>query len=127
MKLSKENIERKTQMLKLISEGLTYEEISQKFGVTKQRVYAICGGRRERRAVNITEAQCVYPNLREYMIKNKCSITELTRALYGDSHATCISMVRFLLQGGNSRKKLIDGILALTGMTYEKAFEREGD
>ena len=117
--------ERRKQLLDLRDEGLTYEEIGEKVGISRQRVYQLIGGEKPLfRAVN--EDYCVYPNIRRYMNENRISVTQLTRLAYGDVHTSNIQRMHRLLEGSKmASKTTIDRVLWATGLPYEVAFARE--
>ena len=96
--------------------GATYQEIADKFGITKQRINQIlpCRTNRLKKAVN----SCIYRGIANWMQENECSYTCLA-IKNGLTKPTIFDV----LTGKNSpRKKTIDSILKVTGLTYEEAF-----
>ena len=108
--------------------GMKYREIAEKHGVSYQYVATICGKYNPLRFHFITETGCVYPNLREWMNKNKVSKSEFLRRM---SLEVCVANLRRLggVMSGNQdpRKKYIDAMIGATGMTYETLFALEED
>lgn len=105
-------------------EGLTYAEIGKKFGISKQRVFFLIGGDTPRR-IFITEKECIYKGLRDWMNENQVSRIKLTRAIYGYYQPNQYAVINHALLGSDCQKHVIDGILKATGLTYEKAFGME--
>ena len=71
--------------------------------------------------------KCVYPRIRKYMNDNKINMSKLTVMLFGENTTWDYAKVRKALKGENCTKYIIDGILKVTGMTYEEAFFQEGE
>ena len=112
------------KMIEMRESGKTYQEIGAAVGLTRQRVYDLVGdigsGKMFR---GVKEDQCIFPNLRQWMNKNLMTIAGLARLLYGQSATDYKNKLRKMLSGeSNIRKKTIDKILDLTGMTYEECF-----
>lgn len=104
--------------------GLTYQQIADKYGVSKQCVAGACGKRDI--AYFRYDNSCVYPALRGWINDNKISTRELLRLMgmtsYGQNHAN----LRYRLNGkGEFTKSDIDKLLEITGMTYEELFREE--
>ena len=117
-------LERNQKMEECRLNGMTYAKIAAEFGLSKQRVYQIIGGHRGK-IVSIKESQCVFPELRKYLIENNISINALTRKIYGSVEPGNRQTISILLKGDNSHKCIIDKVLKATGLTYEQAFYRE--
>ena len=109
------------------AQGMTYKQISEKYGISKQRVQQIVGGGTDRVKAcfrGITEKDCIYPNLRKWMNDNKVSKAELCRRLFGNSHPQLQDRARAWLNGRNHPSKLnIDRLIEVTGLTYEELFK----
>ena len=111
------------QMANMRDSGKTYQEIAEKFNISKQRVYQIIGSNGPKFFRHITATGCIYNGVRQWMNDNKVSITEMTRRLYGNYSPVNFNRVRNKLNGSASiTKKYIDKILEITGLTYEVAF-----
>lgn len=119
--------DRKEQMEKLKSQGWTYAEIAQMFGVTRQRVYQIIGGHYNTHFKRVTEEKCIYPNLLRFLNENRISMRELTRLVYGYYHRASEQRIRMVLKGADCHKSLIDKMLDVTRLSYEEAFKRKED
>ena len=117
--------ERTKQMMELYNEGKTYEEIGNKFGITKQRVYSYLGKRKDCLFRTIKPEQCIYKGIRNWMNENRISFSELPRLIYGHSNPNQRLQVKERLNGSvNFRKDFIDQVLRLTNLTYEVAFDK---
>lgn len=120
----KEHVARNLYMLSLYESGMTMEQIGEKFGITRQRVFQLIGGNKKRRSAVVTPEKCIYIGLRKWMNKNDVSVTEMTRKMYGNSTPVNYHHVREMLAGKlNMRKLDIDKIIKITGLTYEELFE----
>ena len=106
--------------------GLTYQEIADKYGVSKQCIYMACGKGNPTYFQPFTQKRCVYPNLRNWINDNKICAAELIRRLGYEYTGRTASWIRTILAGkGNIKKTLIDKLIALTGMTYEELFKED--
>ncbi len=114
-------IDRAEQMKELAAKGMSYTAIGHQMGVSKQRVWQILGAKNHT-SKNITAEKCVYPNIREYMNYNRINVSKLTTLLYGNSNSSQYQTVYRALRGADCHKSFIEGILRLTGMSYEEAF-----
>ena len=70
----------------------------------------------------LSEKQCIYPGLRNWMNYEGVCVSALIRMLYGEGNENKRLLVTRALTGGNCSKKTIDRILEVTGLTYEEAF-----
>lgn len=123
-----EHEERKRQMDKLRKKGMSYQQIAWEFGVSKQRVFQIIGGSKENHFRPFNKERCIYVGLRKWLNDNKVSLNELTRKLHGNTNSNNRQRTRARIIGEvEIEKTFIDKILEITGLTYEKAFETEGD
>lgn len=114
---------RKEQMREMYAQGMNFTKIGEAFGISKQRVYQLIGGEKPY-FIKITEKHCVYEGLRNWMNENAISIAKLTRAVCGCYHPETRGTISNALKGANTSKHTIDGILRVTGLTYEEAFGR---
>lgn len=118
-------LERNQKMEECRLEGMTYEKIADEFGISKQRVYQIIG-KPDKRIICIKKSQCIYPELRKWLIENNMSINALTRKIYGSVEPNNRQTISRLLKGSNlPTKRTVDKVLKATGLTYEQAFYRE--
>lgn len=98
--------------------GLTYEEIGEILGVSRQaahRARVDHDGFREYMVLKVK-----YEGLRDWMLKNRVNLGELA-ARCNSAHFNDT-----LIGKHEPRKKTIDAILRVTGLTYEECF-KEGD
>ncbi len=106
--------------------GLTYREIADKYNVTWQNVQRACGKVNAQLFRVVTAEKCIYPNLRKWMNLNKVGNSELLRRMDMLPGGTNQSRLRELLKGTyQPRKPMIDKLIVITGMPYEKLFEVE--
>ena len=107
--------------LQMRMEGQTYAQIGEALHYSRQHIcntlQTVAMGCKSR---GRTRRACrdIYPRLAQWMVEHDCSYTrlaELTGASYG--------AISNLMRGcGDPSKRLIDNILAATGLTYEQAF-----
>ena len=110
------------------NKGLTFQEIADKYGVSRQCVAKACANYCPARFIPIDEYRCIYPNVRKWMNDNKVSVAELVRRLgLGGYSESQVRMRNYLDGYSDPPKKTIDKLLAITGLTYEEFFEREED
>lgn len=112
------------EYLALRDKGMTYDEIAKLYGISRQ---AVC--QTIRRFTNgpklapssiATINDIKYVGLANWMMTNNVSLGELERRCGG------IRFHHSLIQHHEPGKRLIDIILAVTGLTYEECFkERE--
>ena len=114
--------ERKEWMLSLRECGLTYKEIGEVTGTSKQRVFQLIGKIDKAKFKPITEEQCIYDGLRDWMNKNRISRRELARMMWGAFMSSCYDRLKRWLKGTEMTMYIINKILTATGLTYEQAF-----
>lgn len=106
--------------------GLTYQQIADKYGVSRQAVADVCGKYNPKYFQIIKEDDCIFPNLRKWMNDHKVSRKELTRRIGLVTYAYNVEVLTTYLKGVvNPRKDVIDKMLKVTGMTYEEMFYTE--
>ena len=109
------------------AKGLTYKQIAEKYGVTKQNVAQCCGEHNPKHFRFWTDEMCVYPNVRNWLNKNKMTKAELLRRLGVKPHQQTHNVLRNYLLGITfPSKQKIDKLLSVTGLTYEQFFAKEG-
>ena len=107
--------------------GMTYKEIAEKHGVSHQAVSQLCRQRSVGHFKPYTEEEVVYPHLRKWLNENKVARNEFARRLgIGPSPGNSNRISAWFRGTCYPNKSSIDKILAATGLTYEKLFEREG-
>lgn len=112
--------EQKIEMFKMRVEGVPLVEIGEKYGVSKQAVQQMLGGiiHTPREA----SRKCAYPSLKKWCADHEMSFRQLAIK----AHITPQSIYGKLSGLVGFSQGQIDRILALTGLTYEEAFKREG-
>lgn len=105
---------------RLREKGMTYKEIGELFGVTKQAVHDTVAKNRD--GFYESAAQKVrYIGLRNWMLENRVNISELSKRCGVVRETLYHNVVREC----DPRKKTIDAILRVTGLTYEECFKGE--
>ena len=106
--------------------GLTYQQIADKHGVSKQCVAQACG--RQKTYYYRYNNRCVYPVLRQWLNDNKISIRELLNRMGLTSSPENYDSIGDKLRGDTELKKSdIDKLIQITGITYEKLFKEDKD
>jgi transcriptional regulator with XRE-family HTH domain len=106
--------------------GLTYEEIGKKYGVSRQRVAQCCGKFQPTRFTFVTEKGCSFVNLRKWLNSQKMTTAELLKRLGLEAHKYNYQRLYCTLSGRRELKKSeIDKLIALTGLTYEQLFAED--
>ena len=106
--------------------GMSCKEIAEKYGISRQAVYAYCARRGIGHFRNYTKEEVVYPELRKWLNENKVSRSELARRMDCAPVPRKSKGISEWLKGKNHpRKDSIDKLLAVTGLTYEQLFYRE--
>lgn len=107
--------------------GMTLQQVAEKHGITRQYVSAITCRLGTGHFQLVSATRCVYPNLRRWMNEHRVGVTELACMVGKSMVANDIDKLRRVLRGETQpRKSLIDKLLSITGMTYEKLFAEEG-
>ena len=119
--------DKKTKILDLREQGLTYQQIADKLGVSRQYVGVLCVRSTPRGFQFITEKGCIYPNLRDWMNENRVSRSELVRRMgLNNSPMHYVSALSSYMRGiCDPPKWFIDKMLEETGLTYEQLFYKE--
>ena len=113
----------KQEKMALREQGLTYREIAEHLGISHQAVAATLSGCDPRKFHLISESQCAYPGLRNWMNDNKVTNAELVRRCGLTPCSNSFERMRgYLCRRAEPRKRTIDKILSVTGLTYEEAF-----
>ena len=115
---------------KMLVEGKNFTEIAEHFGVTRQCIqqyYAY--GKRARRTKQYGEA-IVYPNLKDWFIKNRMSYRRFGAECFPDMNVNQALMVVRRILVGTTKQFTFDQIKAMsavTGMTFEEMFRRDDE
>lgn len=116
---------KRKQMQALRAQGLKYKEIGERLGVSAQYVAVVCG-KGDQAYYRPVGDECVYPNLRKWMNKNKVSRREFLRRMGLTAHTGNYERLTSYLRGETEpRKAYIDKMLEVTGLTYEELFYTE--
>ena len=109
----------RTERLALREQGCSLQAIADMEGITRQAVHQSLTGEFCPKSV----ARVVYPAIKRWMIENRLDIAKLNRRLglatTGAHHTRTMSF----LKGQRFDKRLVDGTLRESGMTYEEAFK----
>ena len=112
---------RSVMIRRLHEEGLTYETIASILGISKQAVHQAANppGDKNDGFRESTIPKIKYVGLRNWMRTNRINLAEVER-LCGVTklYATVIGKCE-------PRKKTIDAILRVTGLTYEECFKED--
>ena len=114
------------EMKALREQGYTYDQIARISGVSKARVFSLVGKGNPIYIRALTEKECIYPALRQWMTANQISRMELTRQMQNGVAVPYFStrLSRILRGEQEPRKTEIDKLLSITQMTYEQLFTR---
>ena len=116
----------RTEMEALRDEGYSYAKIAKESNISRQRVFQLIGGAQKNKTPKpLHKTECIYPNLRQYMNKNHISRMSLVRKIYGETNSRLYNRVNRFLNGDSNKyidKFMLDGILRVTGLTYEQLF-----
>lgn len=116
---------RDERIVKMREEGATYEKVAHRFGMSKQRAYQIYRkvSKTRKRAFGKNRPKSVYVNLEDWAIKHQCSWLELASRANIKPEVFYRAFVHG--EGRNTHQAIIDRLLSVTGLTYEKLFKRE--
>lgn len=105
--------------------GMTYQQIADKYGVTRQNVAMACGKANPNRFQWHPKHKVVYPNLRKWLNDNKVSKNEILRRAGMEVCASSSGLLGKIFKGtADPRKSFIDKLIEITGMPYEKLFAK---
>lgn len=117
-------VERENNILADRDKGMTYELIAEKYGVSKQQIHQICGKRNPAMFQFFDEQRCIYKPIRDWLNAEKISTAELVRMSGLQPVSQTIIRWRKLLNGMYEfRKRDIEILIKVTGMTYEEMFK----
>lgn len=122
--MTEENKEKAVEMFKMRLDGATYQEIADKYGITKQRVHAILAVSNSIKIQNYDFV--IYKGLRNWMEMNKISIAYLHRILHPNVSSNNACRTKDKLMGKIQFKlKDVIAIINETGLTFEYLFMQE--
>lgn len=112
--------EQKLEIVKLRQEKKTYAQIGTIMGVSRQRIHQILSDTTTKR--NLSRGKnWVYPAFTRYVRETDTTIREMSNML-GVTHHTFRS---WMVGDRDIKLEHIKKILAITGMTFEEAFQRK--
>ena len=97
-------------------ESMSYTEIAEKHGVSRQCVEQACKSKPKPRTVK--KSACIYVNLRNWMNQmgiSKVQLAEMSISCYS-------SLDRYLTGESDIPKRVVDDLINLTGIPYEELF-----
>ncbi len=112
--------EDKRAILEMRLAGYTLQEIADEMGMTSQNVSLFLRKLATERKKAFKPFKCIYPGLKEWMFKNRISITRIVN----DMKLWNSETVMFGRLNGRTNFTIaeINAILEYTGLTYEQAF-----
>ena len=117
------------EMEALRAQGLTYREIADKFGCSYQNVAQQLRGSYHSAFRGVNKEKVVFDGLREWMNDNRIGMMELMKRFHGHFiGGNSATNLRDKLRGIRELKKRdIDDLIRITGLTYEELFGRGGN
>lgn len=109
--------EQKVEMFSMRLDGATYEEIAEKFGISKQRVNQIIHKEPKNRCI---EKKCIYSGLADYFASNGLSARQFFEKIQFETSYT--SFMRKLKGTSIFTLPEIKKILLYTHMSFEECF-----
>lgn len=103
------------QYMALREQGMTYDAIAKRYGVTRQAVQDSIS-QHKNRITYIKPTTVIFPGLRQWMAEHHVRVAELERIT--GRH------LRQALSTGRISRQSIELLLTVTGLTYEQAFRR---
>lgn len=124
--MTEENKERAVEMFKMRLDGATYQEIADKYKVTRQCVEQILKMREPHRVQSTKKYEkIIFKGLKEWMMKNNISIIDIHRKISkGESpnpHCTRLKLTG-LRDFSYSEIRII---MEFSGLTFEQLFMQE--
>ena len=115
------------EMFKMRLDGATYQEIADKYGVTRQNVEQILKIREPSKRHSKEKYKiCIYKGLREWLEKNNYKLNDLQNIISKTKQRQAGNCLRMKLSGERDfRLSEINKIINLTGMTFEELFMQE--
>lgn len=119
-KRTEEDLKEIREMIDLRLQGYSFQEIADKYGVTRQNVRSkIESVLRKDRPLTVLIQRCKYPKLKEWFIDNKCTATEIADNIFDG----CYNVAKNKLNGNtNLVLPEIIKIIEYTGETFENLF-----
>lgn len=120
---TQENKERLLAMIKMRLDGCTYQEIADKYGISRQFVQQEIANftGKERTIKKSSLDKCIYPNLKKYMIDNNISMTKLSKICGLTGIRTDVIKLK-LIGERDFKMSEIKAILKESSQTFEYMF-----
>lgn len=119
--------ERNEQLRALRAQGMTYAQIADRIGISRQRVASICGRFGQGHYSGVFMRQWAYLNIVAWMTENRLTFSEFLRRI-GYDHPAPNIIQRWrdiMIAKHDPRKRDIDRMIAVTGLNYETLFAKE--
>lgn len=115
--------ERVIEMVKMRSDGCTLQQIADKYGCSRQFVQqSILNFKSRKGKINeISLRECIYPNLKKWMVENGITLTELSEII-GLNSASTNSITSRLIGTNDFKISEVKTILEESGKTFEYMF-----
>lgn len=108
------------------AEGKSYKQIAAEFGVTRQAVCHACREMDNSKFRVWDSRRCVYPNLRKWLNDNRMTLVDfIIRMDLAVCNATYMRFNDYFRGRNYPPKRTIDGMIRVTGLTYELLWERD--
>ena len=123
IKISYPRRERIIDMVNMRSNGCTLQQIADKYGVSRQFVQQsiLNFKKRDGKLREIPLYDCIYPNLKKWMIENEITLTELSE-MVGLNSASTNSITSRLNGVRDFKISEVKTILEESGKTFEYMF-----
>lgn len=109
--------------IKMRENGMSFQQIADELGVTKQRVSQYCAGVNAKHYRFCGEKTCIYVGLRDWMNRHGVNTTVLLQMMGYVYNPGSTERWRGKFAGKSAlRIDEIKKILAVTGLTFEQAF-----
>ena len=118
--------ERLAQMIEMRNAGVTYQEIGNIYGISKQRAYDVLRKHCPRKKYKEFKVEeCIYSGLRDWLIETKMPLYKFECIYTGKVVDVATVTTRSRLLGVRDFKiSEIERILEFTGKTYEELFKK---
>ena len=115
-------MDKKTKIRILREQGVSYRVIGKICGCSAQYAWEVTTGGEKRERL-ITEDDCIYAGLREWMNDHNERTGDISFVLYGRRDSGYHKQTKMMLSGRRTiYKDHIDILLKHTGLKYEEAF-----
>ena len=115
---------------RMLVEGKNFTEIAEHFGVSRQCIQQYYAHGKMARRTKLYNESIVYPNLKDWFIKNRMSYRRFGAECFPDMKIQqAMVTVRRILCGVTNYFSIaqINAMSAVTGMTFEEMFRRDDE